>query len=104
MGDFARIHTGIAWFGIWASETADDYGRRDALACLASAVEQTMDRDLRDDRDTLEALDYLEAQSGSRAAIIRRFRKALAEPEAVTRRQAAGDAYAAICKAVAGHR
>ena len=104
MGDFARIHTGIAYFGIWASETADDYGRRDALARLASAVEATMDRDLRDDRDTLEALDYLEAQAGCRVEIIRRFRKALAEPEAVTRRRAAAEAYAAICKTVARDR
>jgi hypothetical protein len=104
MGDFTRIHTGICLFRDMASEAANDYGRRDALARLASAAEATMDRDVQHDRDTLEALDYLEAQSGCRVAIIRRFRKALAEPEAIKRRQAAGDAYEAICEAVAGKR
>ena len=102
MADFARAYRESAHFGIWAAETADDYGRRDALAQLAASVEQTTDRCLRHDRATLEALDYLERHSGCRVTIIKRFRTALAEPDPVQRRQQAGDAYAAICKAVAG--
>ena len=104
MNDIARIHGSVPYFGLWAWETADDYGTRDALACLADAVEQTMERCMRFDPETLDALDYLEARSGCRPALLRRFRTALAEPEAVKCRQAVGDAYAAICRAVAFRR
>ncbi len=84
----------MAYFGIWASETADDYGRRDASNVLAGAVEICMDEDMRQDREVNAALAYLAGQGhGKRAAL---FRKALDVQQPVERRQAAAKALTAI--------
>jgi len=74
MTDFSKPHRGVTYFGLFAEETADDYGRRAAVTILARAAERCTDEDMREDREVRAALDYL-AQYGhdKRAA---QFRKA----------------------------
>lgn len=69
MADITKPYKGVAYFGLWAVETADDYGKRDALAVLHDAVEATQDRDLRHNHELIDVLDYLTEHSGSRAAV-----------------------------------
>jgi hypothetical protein len=86
----------VPYFGIWAEETADHYGKRDAVAVLADAAGSCFDDDVRRRPELLRALEYL-ARETSRAVYVNRFRKALDEPNPVIRFQAANDA----CKALA---
>lgn len=97
--DFSKAYRGVQYFGVWADDTADAYGMRDAMAILASAAERTQDEDLRHDRPTLEALDYL-VELVDRLPAATAFRAALAEPHPVTRRRAVTDAYRALCRAL----
>lgn len=72
---FHKPYTGVKYFGVWAEETADTFGRRDALAVLADVRDRCRDEDMRNDH-TAAALAYLE-RSATRTAAFRRFRKAL---------------------------
>ena len=98
MTDYARIHRGVAWFGIWATDTADDYGRRDAVTVLVGAVEMCGDEDMRENREVRGALDYLTSQGHEKRA--RQFLRALDVQHPHQRRQAAADAVHAIHRAM----
>lgn len=91
MKDYAKPYKGVQHFGIWAAETADLYGTRDAVNVLAEAVGLCFDDDVRQRRDVLDALEYL-ARIDNRPVAVRRFRKALDEPNPVVRFRAAGEA------------
>jgi len=65
MRDFAKPYKKVQYFGLWAEETADQYGKRDAMAILADAAGRCFDEDMRQRRELLEAFDYL-AQVTSR--------------------------------------
>jgi hypothetical protein len=94
MNDYSKPYRGVAYFGLWATETADDYGRRDAAAILAAAAEVCSDEDVREDREVRAALAYLVQQGHDKRA--RQFRQALDIQHPHQRRQAAADAVNAI--------
>ena len=87
---FEKPYQGVAYFGVWASETAGDYGRRAAVTVLAGAVDCCADDDMRRDGEVAAALDYLTANGHGKAA--RRFRKALDVQHPDEPQAAAGDA------------
>jgi hypothetical protein len=97
--DYAKPYKDVPYFGVWAEETANIYGARDALAVLAEAVRRTYETDLRHDQATLEALDYLTDRAGGRLPAARAFRAALAIVSPAERVQAASKAYSALCRA-----
>ena len=45
MWNFAKPYRKVAYFGLWAEESADQYGKRDAMAILADAVDCGIDDD-----------------------------------------------------------
>jgi len=98
MTDFSKPHRGVAYFGLWATETADEYGRRAAVTILATAAELCTDEDMREDREVRAALDYLAQQGHDKRATL--FRKALDVPHPHQRRQAAAEAVHAIQRAL----
>ena len=55
MQDFARPYRKVPYFGIWAEETADQYGKRDALAVLADVAGCCFDDDVRQRPELLRA-------------------------------------------------
>lgn len=99
-GDFSKPYCGVAYFGLWASETASDYGTRDAVAILTTAVKRCWDEDMRQDRETADALAYLAGQGHDKRGA--QFRKALDLPDPMERRQATAKAVNAIIT-VLGH-
>jgi hypothetical protein len=99
MKDFARPYRKVPYFSIWAEETADLYGKRDAMAVLADAAGRCFDDDVRQRPELRRALEYL-ARETSRAVYINRYRKALDEPNPVIRFRAAGDAYRALARRI----
>ena len=102
MTDYAKRHKGIAHFGVWADETADAYGARDAMAILAAAIGRTQDDDLRHDRDMLEALHYLAQHAGGRMPSVKAFRAGLDVQHPDMRRKALTDAYRAMARQAGG--
>ena len=98
MKDYSKPYRGVAWFGLWASDTADDYGRRDAVKVLADAAERCFDEDMREDRDVRGALAYLMDTGHDKRAV--QFRQALEIEQPHQRRQAAADAVHAIHRAM----
>jgi hypothetical protein len=99
MQDFSSPYRKVPYFGIWAEETADDYGKRDAMAVLADAAGCCFDDDVRQRQELRRALDYL-ARETSRAVYVARFRKTLDEPNPVMRFRAANDAYTALARRI----
>jgi hypothetical protein len=99
MTDFSKPYGDVAYFGIWASETATDYGTRDAVAILTAAVKRCRDEDMREDRETLDAIAYLTAQGHDKRAA--QFRKALDLSDPMERRQATAKAVNAIITVLA---
>ena len=97
MTDFGKIYRDVAYFGIWADDTADMNGATDALDVLRQAVEHSRDQDLRHDQAVTDALDFLAEQAGG-AKRVAGFRSALDIPHPVTRRQALSAAYKALCR------
>lgn len=89
----------MPYIGLWAEETADDYGKRDAMAVLADAAGCCFDDDVRQRPELLRALEYLTRET-SRAVYVARFGKALDEPNPVTRFRAANDAYKALARRI----
>jgi hypothetical protein len=100
MSDFARPYGGVAYFGVWASETCGDYGTRAALDVLIAAVKRCRDEDMRDDRETAAALAWLAKEGHDKRAA--QFRKALDCPDPMERRQATARAVNAIIS-ILGH-
>ena len=92
--DFSKPFRGVAYFGIWATDTADDYGRREALTVLRGAVDSCIDDDMRDNREVAAALSYLARTGHQKRA--RAFRKALDVQHPQERHRAAGDALHAL--------
>ena len=92
--DLSKPYRGVGYFGIWASETATDYGCRDAVAILTAAVKRCRDEDMREDRETRDALAYLTAQGHDKRAA--QFSRALEIMDPMTRRQAAAKAVNAL--------
>jgi hypothetical protein len=72
---FSDAYRGAKYFGQWAEETADAYGRRDALAVLQDAAERRTDEDMRTGQ-VLAALSFLSA-SATRQGAFRAFRVGL---------------------------
>ena len=99
MKDFSRPYGRVQHFGLWAAESADRYGKRDAVAILADAAGRCFDEDMRQQRELLDALDYL-ARMTSCPVYVSRFRKALDEPNPAVRFRAAGDAYRALARRI----
>jgi carbohydrate-binding DOMON domain-containing protein len=89
----------VPYFGVWADETADFYGKRDAMAVLAEAAGRCFDDDVRQRQELVHALEYLTRET-SRAVYVARFRKALDEPNPVIRFRAANDAYKALARRI----
>ena len=99
-GDFSKPYRGVAYFGVWAGETCADYGTRAALDVLIAAVKRCRDEDMREDRETADALAWLTREGHDKRAA--QFRKALDRPDPMARRQATAKAVNAII-AVWGH-
>jgi hypothetical protein len=99
MKDFARPYRKVLYFGIWAEESADQYGKRDAMAVLAEPAGCCFDDDVRQRPELLRAINYL-ARETSRAVYVNRFRKALDEPNPVMRFRAANDARKALARRI----
>lgn len=59
---FSKPYEGVAYFGIWATESADDWGASDALGLLRDAVLRCGEEDMRKD-EIWAALDYLSARA-----------------------------------------
>jgi len=97
--DFSQAYRGVQWFGLGVEEAADAFGIRDAMAILAKVPARTEDEDLRHDRETLEALDYLTGLVG-RLSAATAFQAALSVQHPAMRRKAVTDAYRALCKAL----
>jgi hypothetical protein len=97
--DFSKPFRGVAWFGIWATDTADDYGRREALLVLAGAIDMCMDDDMRNNPEVGRALSYLARTGHEKRA--RAFRRALDVHHPQERRKAAADALHAMQDGVA---
>ena len=94
MTDFSKPHRGVTYFGLFAEDTADDYGRRTAVTILGAAAERCTDEDMREDREVRDALDYLTRYGHDKRAM--QFRKALDVPHPHQRRHAAAEAVHAI--------
>ena len=99
MKDYSKPYRGVAWFGLWAEESADIYGGRAALDILAKGIERTQDDDIRADQDILDALAYLTEQAGGRLPPAAAYRAAIDIHHPVTRRRAMADAYRRLCRA-----
>lgn len=95
MTDYGKAYRGVQYFGIWADETADSFGTRDAVNILADAVGLCFDQDMRQRREILSALHYLSTHGGQEKAA-RRFRSALDLTDPATRFRAASDAVKAL--------
>jgi hypothetical protein len=59
MQDFSRPYRKVPYFGVGAGETADHYGKRDAMAVLADAAGCCFDDDVRQRPALVRALEYL---------------------------------------------
>jgi hypothetical protein len=95
---FSKPYEGVAYFGLWAKESADDWGASDALGLLRDAVLRCVEEDMRKD-EIWAALDYL-SKRATRKASFQSFKKALDVENPVERYNAARDAYHAIGNAV----
>lgn len=95
--DFARPYRDVGYFGIWAEETGDDYGRRDAVAVIRGAVIDCYEEDMRT-REVAAALAWLVKHGGIKEGTARAFRQALDMPDATARATCARATYDLICR------
>jgi hypothetical protein len=95
---FSKPYEGVAYFGLWAEESADDWGASDALGLLRDAVLRCVEEDMRKD-EIWAALDYLSART-TRKASFRSLRKAMDVENPVERYNAARAAYHTIGQAI----
>lgn len=91
MHDFSERYRGVAHFGLWAEEAADDFGARDAWALLCEAVRRCPCEDITLDNRVANALAWFE-QRMVRKQSVRNFRKALDVHDPMQRFFAARDA------------
>lgn len=99
MKNFSNVYRGVRYFGLWAEEVADTYGIRDALNVLADAVGRCTIDDQRKRKDVKDALVFL-SKRADRSVYVRRFSKALDEPDPVIRFRAANDALKALSRRI----
>lgn len=93
--DFSAQYRKVGYFGIWAEESADIYGARDAVRIVAHAAGCCYDEDMRESRELIDALGYLRHRAAQEKGAIR-FWKALAEPDPATRFRMADEAVKAL--------
>lgn len=98
--DFSARYRKVTYFGIWADESADTYGARDAMQIVANAAGRCFDEDMRESRELIDALGYLRHRAAQEKGAIR-FWKTLAEPDPATRFRMAGDAAKALQRSLA---
>lgn len=58
MRDFSKKYRGVPHFGIWAEETADQFGNRDAWRILWDGVRRCTTDDIRNDPYLQDAIDW----------------------------------------------
>lgn len=97
---FSDAYRGVTHFGHWAEETADQFGRRDALEVLRQAAERAANEDQRTDH-VHAAIDYL-SRFATRPAILERFRSALEVTDPVHRAHQVREAYRDILRHLDG--
>lgn len=73
--NFSKPYAGVKFFGVWAEETADIFGRRDALAVLHEVRDRCREQDMRNEH-TSAAIAFLEA-GATRKAPFRAFQEAI---------------------------
>ena len=95
--DFARPYRQVGHFGIWADETGDDYGKRDAVAVIRGAVIDCYDEDMRT-KEVAAALGWLVKHAGLREGVARAFRQALDIPDAMARANCTRATYDVLCR------
>lgn len=91
---FSDSYRGVAHFGMWAEETADHFGCRDALEVLRQAAARKAESDQRTP-ELRAALQYL-SELATRPALITRFASTLELADPVHRAQLTRAAYDAI--------
>lgn len=95
MHDFSTKYRGVAHFGLWAEESADQLGTRDAWAILCDGVRRCTTEDVRILEKVEQALCWFERRM-SRPRPVTDFRKALAVHDPMQRYHAAQDALTRI--------
>ena len=95
--DFGQPYRQVGYFGIWADETGDDYGRRDAVAVIRSAVIDCYDEDMRT-REVAAALAWLVKHGGLKEGTAQAFRQALDMTDALARSTCARATYDVMCR------
>jgi hypothetical protein len=93
---FSKPYQGVKHFGHFVEEAADQYGRRDAMAVLADAVQRCIDEDMRT-AEVFAALDYL-AASATRQWPFQQFRRSLDMTNPDARWQNCNASYNAILR------
>lgn len=91
MHDFSRKYRGVSHFGLWAEESADTLGNRDAWAILCDAARRCSAEDMRKEPNMLAALNWFKRRL-VRQQSIEVFHKALDVHDPVQRHFAACDA------------
>lgn len=89
MRDFSAKYRGVAHFGLWAEESGDRFGDRDAWNILVEACRRCSCEDVREDEDVNAALEWFASGFPS---YVKDFRKALDVADPAQRFYRAGDA------------
>ena len=84
MHDFSSPYRNVAYFGSWGEETADVFGKRDALNVLKMAVENCVESDMRTP-EVLGAVAFLE-RTATRDWEFKQFRLGLDCHDPINRR------------------
>ena len=97
---FSDPYRGVTYFGMWAEETADSFGQRDALAVLQAAVESCIEEDMRTPQ-VMAALAYLSA-TATRQGAFDGFRRGLDFQDPTARYTALLGSFRGICRVLEG--
>jgi hypothetical protein len=93
-----RPYRQVGYFVIWADETGDNFGRRDAMAMIRGAVIECYDEDMRT-AELSGALDWLVKHGGLKDGTARAFRQALDMPSPDAQAACARAIYDLMCAA-----
>jgi hypothetical protein len=88
--DFSTPYRNVPFFGVWAEESADRFGKTAALDVLEAAFKCCYDEDVREDPDFIAAVAYL-SKHLVRRALAHRFLSAFAIEDPDARSQAVRD-------------
>lgn len=97
---FSDPYRGVTYFGMWAEETADSFGQRDALAVLQAAVKNCIEEDMRSP-EVMAALAFL-AASATRQGAFNSFRRGLDFQDPKARYTALLASFRGICRVLGG--